>query len=225
MNAPIDVAIPLFSGYTQKQGNTAHIGWIKLLRELQLLCKQWPTVEPFLYPWDADVADIAECLWRLRPNNGKKQVYIGAGYSYGGDRLNKLWWELGSRNDVSVAVSAFCDPVCRLDWLPGVLAATGTGKIYIPSIVKQVWWYRQRNPRWSVTRGWEVFQPAGHEVVAVKPYDPETGMGTKVSDPVVVNETHSYIDNDASFRESFVETVKDVVEHTLEKPRKCRRKS
>ena len=201
---PIDLAITIFSGFTQESGDVANIGMVGLEDEVEALCRDMPTVRVRRYLWNANVEDIVENLWQHRRNGSQKHLIVG--YSYGGDRAIKMCWALNRRNDVEVIELALCDGVRRWKWLPGVAASTGLGKLVVPPVVKLVWWYWQHNPRWSLRRGLDLFNPAGHSVVAADP------KRTSILHPVVVSETHSYIDNSRSFRETFLESVKSVLE-------------
>jgi len=204
---PINLAITIFSGFTQGSGDIVNVGMVRLEDAAEAYCEGRPAVRVRRYTWDADVRDMVNNLWGHRPNGGdnRKQHHLIAGYSYGGQTAVDMCWELSSRNDVRVVALALCDPVRRCKWMPGVLGGLGLGKFHIPPVVERVWGYRQKHPRWSLRRGVDVFQPAGHDVVAVDPHK------TKIEPPVIVQEIHQYIDNDASFRERFLKSVEQAV--------------
>lgn len=168
------------------------------------LCCSHPEIRVRLYPWDVDAGDVAESLWRYRPDSTERierQEHIVVGYSYGGDRALKFVRELQFRGGCNVQHLWLCDPVRRWDWLPGVAGGLGVGRLRIPGIVERCHWFAQRNPRWSFLRSQgSIFQPASHKVVV----NPKC---TKLYGPFFKQAGHSYIDNDLEFRNGVLASV------------------
>lgn len=206
---PIKYAVTLFSGFMQKLGSPGS-GLVGLEHEIYNLCVATgrTDIRVRLYPWDTDASDVAEALWRYRPQeNGKKpkQIHIVVGYSYGGDRAVKFVRQLQLRGNCSVAHLVLCDAVRRWDRLPGLAGATGLGYLQIPPVVEKCTFFRQYNPRWSFFREGGIFQPAGHPVV-ISPK-----AKTEMDGPHKKKAGHSYIDNDVEFRSVVLESVKRIL--------------
>lgn len=204
---PIRYGITIFSGFLQSLGSPGS-GFVGIEHEAYILACGRPDVRVRLFPWNTDENDVAESLWRYRPReNGKSpvQVHIVLGYSYGGDRAIKFCKALEKRGDCSVKELWLCDAVRRWDYLPGVAAAFGLGSIRIPKIVEKCTYYVQRNPRWSFRSGF--FQPAGHHVLALD-------QKTTLLGPRVREESHSYIDNDNTFRLEVIQSIRNFLRET-----------
>jgi hypothetical protein len=187
---PIRYPITIFSGFLQTLGS-AGSGMVGLQREIELLTNRRDDIRVSLFPWNTDASDIAESLWRYRPDY-EKQQHIVIGYSYGGDRAMKFCYELAMRGGCRVKCLLLVDAVRRSDLLPGVAAWFGLGAIHVSTIVEKCIYYKQQHPRLAIRRG--IFQPAGHAVIAD---DPEV---TEMIGPIVKRSVHSYIDNDGEFR-------------------------
>ena len=196
MDVPIRLAITLFSGFLQKLGSPGS-GMVRLEHEAYQKCCGRPDVRVRLFPWSVDASDVAESLWRCRPDDAP-QVHLVAGYSYGGDRAVKFVRQLALRGDVDVRGLWLCDGVRRLDWLWGVAAATGLGYLEVPALVGHCTYFVQRNPRWAIGREGGLFQPAGHPVVIAK------NAETTLRGPIVKTVGHSYMDDDSQFRREFL---------------------
>jgi len=159
-----------------------------------------------LFPWNTNVDDVAESLWRYRPmENGMnpKQVHLVVGYSYGGDRAVKFCKALQERGGCTVRELWLCDAVRRFDsfhFFPA--AAFGIGSIHVPEIVEKCTYFTQQNPRWGFRKS--VFQPAGHRVVV-------NNQNTQLVGPVVKKETHSYIDNDLEFSNGVLQAISQLL--------------
>jgi pimeloyl-ACP methyl ester carboxylesterase len=180
----------VISGFTQREG--ASNGWSKLWRKLNKLstdiccveCKTWKQ------PW-SDVAELVE-EWRANDRDPVVNIY---GYSFGGCSAVLLAREL-KRRDLSVTHMLLADPVFR--WW-NILGAWRSmmpfSRIVVPENVRQVTWFRQRNPRFAFTRdgapcGLERFaQPAGHDVIAADP------TKTLVGTPQILACEHVYVDD------------------------------
>lgn len=204
---PVRYAITVFSGFLQKLGSSGS-GMVGIEYEAHQLAANRADVRVNLYPWDIDHDDVAESLWRHRPQvNGKnpKQIHFVVGYSYGGDRALKFIRSLQTRGGCEVRELWLCDAVRRWDFLPGVAAAFGVGVIEVPPIVQRCTYYLQKRPRWDFRK--ELFQPAGHKVVA------KDASKTDLSGPVVRKSAHSYIDNDTEFRANVLEGIKHMLEN------------
>lgn len=209
MKHPIEYCITLFSGFLQNQGSPGS-GFVRLEHEGYEICNGLSNMRVRLYPWDTNEQDIAESLWRYRPNLGQLQTHIVIGYSYGGDRAVKFCNALAERGEVTVRHLGLCDAVRRFDALPGVAAGFGIGKLVIPNVVENVFWYKQKNPRWSLKRlPKSPFEPAGHKVVG-------QFYTTQIGHPVISTAHHSYIDNDSRFRQTFLSKVSELSVEALE---------
>lgn len=207
MDVPIRLAVTLFSGFLQKLGSPGS-GMVRLEHEAYLKCCGRPDVRVRLFPWSVDESDVAESLWRCRPDDAP-QIHLIAGYSYGGDRAVKFVRQLALRGDVDVRSLWLCDGVRRFDWLPGVAGGLGLGYLEVPAIVKQCTYYVQRNPRISLGREGGIFQPAGHPVVKA------SKAKTDLRGPIVKTVGHSYMDDDSQFRREFLTYLQTLLTETV----------
>lgn len=196
---PITVAVTLFSGFLQRLGTAG--GLVEIEHAVHQVCRGRADVRVRLHPWNTNVSDAAEAVWRFRPGD-RRQVHLVAGYSYGGQAAVNFCRELWERGGATVSELWLCDAVRRWRWAPGLAAGLGLGKLVVPPSVDRVVWFRQQNPRWLLGRGaTRVFEPAGHDVEAESP------LATIVEPPIVRGVRHVYMDDDNDFRAGFMGTV------------------
>lgn len=201
MKDPIRYAATMFSGFLQTLGSPGS-GMVGIEHESYVKSCGRTDFRVRLFPWDTDEDDVAESLWRYRPqSNGTnpKQNHVVVGYSYGGDRAVKFCRALKERGGCCVKELWLCDAVRRWDYLPGIAGATGWGRLVVPDNVETVHYFVQRNPRWGFRK--QIFQPAGHAVVA------ENSDKTTIVGPYVKRMIHSYIDNDLEFRKGVLDAI------------------
>jgi hypothetical protein len=191
----IKLSISLFSGFLQRGGSEGN-GLFDLENEIHHLISCYPEAKVRLYPWNVNVSDVAESVWRLR---NSKQSHIVVGYSYGGQAAANFTYELQLRSTSGLTVPHLflCDPVRRWKYLPGVAAMTGLGTIRYADIVDNVTYYYQANPRWKFGRAGMTFQPAGHKIKGKAPFTPIRRIAG-----------HSYIDNDKEFKNEVLKAIK-----------------
>lgn len=207
----IDLAVTIYAGCLQTLGSST-AGVIRLRRRIELELKGRVNTRVGLYTWNTNESDVAESLWRDRPEN-KRQLHVVIGYSYGGDRAVKFCKELENRTQCCVTELHLCDAVRRWDYLPGIAASVGVGKLWIPPIVNTCVHYIQEHSRWALNRGWkpgDIFQPAGHTVKAVNKDK------TNLIGPILRSAVHGYIDNDADFHQNAIDAVRRAL--TIELP-------
>lgn len=208
MTTPINTAITIFSGFLQKLGSPGS-GMVGIRRSIEEVTCGKCDVRVGLYPWNTDASDVAESLWRDRPQDGTLQSHVVVGYSYGGDRAVKFVRELEKRGDCAVKCLLLCDAVKRFDLVPGVAAWSGMGSLVVPAVTERCIFYVQKHLRWWWRMPPNTFQPAGHNVV------PENKSATVMDGPHVRKSTHSYIDNDSGFRLKVLAEVGRLFQPTL----------
>jgi pimeloyl-ACP methyl ester carboxylesterase len=168
-------AILPFSGFTETRQRARGIEdlWGKIL-----LKASGPDV--IVYSPETWRQDPRPILGELRRLGVRDLMLIG--YSWGAGvgcmRTAKLAREYG----VIIRVACLCDPVYRSPWVPSwipfnPLSLTRIPTIKIPASVQKVAWVRQRQNI-----------PAGHNLQAEDP------IHTKILDPLVLDTTHSRID-------------------------------
>lgn len=212
-HVPVRGAVTIFSGFLQKLGSPGS-GMVHLEHLCHVKCHGRPDVRVRLFPWHCDVDDVAEALWRYRPDsNGTnpRQLHVVVGYSYGGDRAVKFIRELQQRGGCDVLELWLCDAVRRWDYMPGIAGAFGLGKIRVPEIVQRCHYFVQRHARLAPCRSGGFYQPAGHVVTT-------DSQITVVKGPVVKPSTHAYIDNNLQFRNNVLEAVDRLLERLGDKP-------
>ncbi|KKN11269.1 hypothetical protein LCGC14_1028260 [marine sediment metagenome] len=141
-----------------------------------------PDTRVELRAWNDRWSELAELIWRMRPADNHVSVKI-VGYSFGGYSATLLAKELGKRG-IEVRAMVLSDPVYRhwhrLGWWR---AMWPWSEIKIPSNVREVWWFRQRQNL-----------PRGHELVAEKP------RNTTIHEPRVLKRDHAWMDDAAEFK-------------------------
>lgn len=214
---PIDRWIILFAGYTQTHGQVT--GLCRLWRDLHARYSSQRCVV-HLATWKDDVADLAEWVWRFRPEERtlisretsrpyKHQPVphlVVVGYSFGGQTSVNFAGEL-DRRGLDVQRMVLCDPVyryrCPLGWWRSMMPFS---EIVVPANVDRVDWCRQTNPRFAFGRPGPFAQPAGHDVVAEEP------DVTRIEAPIVLDVQHTYIDDSPVFHEMSDEAVRECFE-------------
>jgi pimeloyl-ACP methyl ester carboxylesterase len=165
-----------------------------------------PGTQVVFYPWFGNWSDVARWIKQIEESNDRQQPVIDlVGYSWGGASAIELAWELKDCG-LKVRKILLADAVYRHRYRAGNWRAFWPhSKLVVPSTVGEVFWVRQRNPRFRPfhTHGW--FQPAGHDVV------PESAdsLGPAIHEPVIVDCVHNFVDDSAEFRAMVVRELLD----------------
>lgn len=158
-----------------------------------------PQTVVILKSWRNNWSDAAEWVYRMR--NGTTPDVRIYGYSWGGYSATLLAKEL-RRRAIPVSHMVLCDPVYRHWYKLGQWRAmVPWSEIRIPSNVREVSWLRQQNPRWQPILSGHWPQPAGHELIAERPYNAATGQGTRLNDPILLDCEHVWADDDIRFHQ------------------------
>jgi pimeloyl-ACP methyl ester carboxylesterase len=175
----------VITGFLQHKGR--HNGFTRLWRDL---LDHPNTGQVWLLSWDDNVDHLAELIFRYSGNSTDVRIY---GYSWGG-MTAVLLAEALQKISASITVShmVLCDAVYRHHYALGQWRALFPRKIWIPRNVSNVHWFRQDNPRFALHRGrpiGKLFQPAGHDVVAIDE------CRTRVHPETVLQVSHSWMDD------------------------------
>lgn len=152
---PIKRFVIVIPGFLQRRGTPN--GMVSLWRKLHA-ANAGPDCCVSLHLWDSNWADVAEWIWRLRPNQGQPDVVI-AGYSWGGYSAVLLARQLEKRG-IDVRSMVLSDPVYRhgfwgpIGWLGQWRAFWPFTKIELPGNVKNRVVFAQSSNL-----------PAGHDVL------------------------------------------------------------
>ena len=171
-------------GFLQREGRPTGMEdrvWARLHAELAA-----PETVVLLREWNTDFRQLAERIWRMRPEYGPPAIGIYA-YSWGGASAVLLCRALRLRG-LRVPYLLLCDPVYRHRYWWGQWRAFVPWTIEIPDNVNHVYWWRQR---WN----W----PHSHQLVAA---DPDQ---TRIHEPIDVKATHQYIDDYRPFHAKCLE--------------------
>lgn len=175
------------SGFLQRYGDRN--GMARLWRALHGCASEDTAI--LHHRWNDDFRDAAEFIWRYRATQGEPTRIALYGYSWGVAGCLRLARELQKRGmGVDYLVSS--DGVYR-HWYPlgSWRAMVSWSKLVVPSNVANVLWFRQRSNL-----------PAGHDIVA------EDSSKTQVFKPVVLEQTHQYMDDAPMFHAKSVEVAK-----------------
>ncbi|HJT31056.1 MAG TPA: hypothetical protein VJ783_03240 [Pirellulales bacterium] len=153
--AAIAVWHVVISGFTQHRGDPT--GSQKLWLRLRGLVNNGRSCVEF-FPWNSNWKDVAEWIWRCRPEERPPRVYVYA-YSWGaGGGFVRLARALRKRGiEVERAVLSdpvYCPPLRCLAWT----ALLRWKKIHVPDNVRRVDYFFQRRN-----------YPRGHHLVALDP--------------------------------------------------------
>lgn len=163
----------VISGFLQYEGKPN--GMIRLWRELHEAHAN-PNTLVLLRTWNDNMKNLAEFIWRLGSEYPSVKIY---GYSWGGAASVKLAKCLNRRGMV-VSHMVLSDAVYRHTyWLGNWRALVPWSEIKIPSNVKVVDWFRQKD-KWP--------KLSGHKVVAKEPTQ------TIVNEGKMGNCSHTYMD-------------------------------
>ena len=136
---PIRKFIIVIPGFMQSRGTPN--GMVALWRKLHHAYAGPDTVVS-LHLWNSNWRDVAEWIWRLRPNKGQLDIVI-AGYSWGGYSAVLLARQLKKRG-IQVRSMILSDPVYRhWYWLGQWRAFWPQSRIRLPSKVGCVAVFRQ----------------------------------------------------------------------------------
>lgn len=135
--------------------------------------------------WSDDMRDVAEMIWRLRPNEGTPLEIVIAGYSWGGMSAINLC-ELLERRGLPVRRLVLCDAVYRHNYALGNWRAFWPYMaLLVPPNVRGVDVFRQRQN-----------YPRGHNVIAVD------SRVTSIIEQDELHVIHQYADDSPEFHEA-----------------------
>lgn len=138
--------------------------------------------ETLLLNWSDDPREYASLIWAASQEMSDYPQVYAIGYSWGGQTALNFCRELGRRG-IPVEAVVLADAVYRHWWMFRRWTSLVRWKaLYVPSNVRQVWWYRQRQ-----------VMPMGHDVL------PESTRHTLVHEPVTLDVDHSYLDDHPEF--------------------------
>lgn len=169
--------IYIIGGFLQTQGKPN--GSIRLFDDLDCKFSRPGEVRVEFNRWSDNWSDVAEHVWRLRPDGYSDRIRVViCGYSWGGYSATLLAREFAKRG-VSVHSLVLSDAVYR-HWYPlgWWRAFAPWRRIKVPENVRYVHWFRQ-----------DLNFPRGHDIVAENP------SRTRVSAPIKANQFHSYMDD------------------------------
>lgn len=175
MYEPITTWHIVISGFLQTEGRLT--GCLLLWRQLQIAYASKHTAVE-LRSWDSNWKDLAEVIWRFRPDDTEPLVYVSA-YSWGaGYGFVKLAQALIQRG-IHIQHAVLSDPVYRsrlvsFRWR----SLFGTPTIVVPRNVREVSWWFQRQDR-----------PYGSLLKA------EREPSTFIHDGIEVDRSHVYMDD------------------------------
>ena len=197
----------VIGGFLQTKG-TAN-GMIGLWQRLKEFSN--PSTHIIFGAWNEDYSSLAELIWRAGEQDTNEQVNINIYcYSWGGTASLRLSKELKSRG-LTVQNLVMCDPVYRPRFFSfKFLAMLPWPKLLVPANVKNVFWFHQTNPRFSldgepIWKIWKAFHPAGHEVLT-------SSEDTVVVGPMELVEEHIYCDDNPEFQNTCLELAQKFIE-------------
>lgn len=182
----------VISGFLQHDGQPH--GCVALWNRLRTL-SDCSTQQVERMAWNDDVAALAEFIHRLRPDlaghDRQRAPLVNLyGYSWGGMTAVKLARAL-QRHGIEVPTLVLSDAVYRhWYWLGNWRAFVPWRKIVVPSNVKRVVWFVQRE-------NW----PRGHRLVAANP------RTTKIEPPIGLGLRHTDMDDAAAFHRAALEAA------------------
>lgn len=164
----------VISGFTQHRGDPS--GTQELWLRLRGLVNNGRSCVEF-FPWNSNWQDVAEWIWRCRPDERPPRIYVYA-YSWGaGGGFVRLARALKKRGiEIEMAVLSdpvYCPPLRCLAWL----ALCPWSKIHVPANVRRVHYFFQREN-----------YPRGHHLVA------EDAHATEIEKPQQARQFHHYMD-------------------------------
>jgi pimeloyl-ACP methyl ester carboxylesterase len=177
----------VISGFQQKSSTLN--GTTKVWLDLIALTKDKPDVRVELLTWRDDVENMAELISRLSPELESPAVYV-YGYSWGGQTALNFAQAL-RRRSIRVMHMVLADPVYRAArflfffWLFQWRAFAGFVFLRVPTTVREVTWFRQRED-----------YPRGHDLKA-----DNDGL-TIIHDAVELTTGHAWMDDHVDFRKA-----------------------
>lgn len=164
----------VISGFTQHRGDPT--GSQRLWLKLRGLVNNGRSCVEF-FPWNSNWRDVAEWIWRCRPEERPPRVYVYA-YSWGaGGGFVRLARALRKRGiEIEFAVLSdpvYCPPLRCLAWL----ALVPWIPIRVPDNVRRVHYFLQR-----------LNFPRGHKLVA------DDARRTTIERPQEARQVHHYMD-------------------------------
>lgn len=183
MNAPILSWHVCISGFTQRE-STFH-GMVRLWRNMHAKLESAESVVS-LRTWKSRWSDLAEHIWLVQENQGHPIRIAVYAYSFGaGWGLVQFAKQL-RRRGMEIDVAVLSDPIYRSPWYSFAwLALTNWRKVTIPSNVKLVRWFYQRQNI-----------PQSQGVVA------EDCQRTLIVDGIELKSDHEYCDDSIQFHEA-----------------------
>ena len=164
-------------GFTQSLDGPS--GMDRLWRKLRPLASEQTSLIP-PQRWRADWSALAEFIARHHPSVGVPDVRVYA-YSWGcGHGFASLARQLGRRG-IPIRFAVLSDPVYH-SWCRPWRAMIFSPAIKIPTNVREVYWFRQRQNR-----------PRAADLFAADP------QGTKIHQPVLLHRNHEYMDDAPGF--------------------------
>ena len=184
---PIKRFIIVIPGFLQKRGTPN--GMVALWRKLHHAYAGADTVVS-LHLWNSNWRDVAEWIWRLRPDKGQPDIVL-VGYSWGGYSAVLLARQLKKRG-ILVRVMILSDPVYRHPyWLGQWRAFVRFAEIRLPSNVGLLKSFRQVESL-----------PCGHAIVDER-YPGVTPIITFIIEGV----SHQYMDDLTQFHNLAMEAA------------------
>lgn len=176
----------VLSGFLQRAGDIN--GMVLIWQDLRRIVPSHAVVQ--LQSWNSNIADLAELIARLTPDQEEPRVNV-YGYSWGGMSAVHLARQLKRRGKV-IDHMVLSDAVYR-HWYPlGWWRAFAPWRaISVPTNVRRVTHFRQRE-------SW----PHGHKVVA------ENSGLTTLDDVVFLDLEHCWMDDAAAFRRACVDAAR-----------------
>ncbi len=182
--------IVCLSGFTQNHGNLNGIS--RLWADLHNSWTGPPQRVIQYHTWHINAENLAEFIFRLRPDEGRPRILI-TGYSWGGQTALNLASELNERG-LPVARMVLCDPIYRYPmWIGRWTAFLDRIKLTVPPNVDELHWFYQRRNK-----------PSGHEPVA------SDGSTTLVHGGVELKRTHEYMDDAQEYHDKVHECAQEV---------------
>jgi len=179
---PILTWLVVIGGFTQREN--ALNGIVRLWRNLHANLESAESVVS-LRTWNSRWADLAEHIFLIQQDQGRKLKIAIFGYSWGGHGACRLAAELNKRG-LPVDAMVLSDPVYRSPWMSfRWLALTSWKKIVVPSNVRIVRWFFQTQNI-----------PQSQGLIAADP------QRTQIMPGQELDREHVYMDDSETFNEA-----------------------
>jgi pimeloyl-ACP methyl ester carboxylesterase len=193
-------------GFSRHEGRPDGCNW--WWREINALSSDTCVVE--YRTWHYNYPDLADQI-KLFTNGDPPDVRL-YGYSYGGYSVIRLARQLYDR-DIPVRSIVLADAVYRHWYALGQWRSMVPWSVlHIPPNVREVFWFRQKNPRFAFYRnneftGWNsIAMPAGHDVVA------DDISATIVHEPQILHCQHSFVDSHPLVKARVIQVANQTVQ-------------